>query len=305
MINDIANALIQKDYYALAMHAAELASRNRGDASVSATIANESGLNVDYLDLMQYLSDGAIQEEPILGVFRRALLIEKGYERVGHFFKARLAEFRHIMPKHDFIKYGYNHLQEHMKHEEDFSEENIVRILHEEAGFIFFHGMMRPAYKELLLYDKVRKATHSKAILDYCSDNGDVALYASMMGLQATIAQVDGYMIESLEKRFKLRKLSAKSIRLTQQDPVPEMPFNKFDIILANDSLLNTSDPLLVLEEFRIGLNKGGHLILSRYPFEHNYNGIITDSAGRRKIITDYLEKHFENTSLPEVFRKI
>lgn len=305
MIHEISEALNNKNHFSLAMNAADLAARNRGDGSVSPTIANSVGLDVDYVDLMQYLSDGAIEEDPIIGVFRRALLIEKGYEKVGHFFKARLAEFRHIMPKHDFLKFGYNHLQERMNNEENLNEENIVKILHEEAGFLFFHGMMRPSYKELLLFDRIKKVIPNGKILDYGTDNGDTALYANMMGFDTTVAQVEGYMVESIEKRFRLRKLSTKALRLSEQDPIPEMPFNNFHMIFANDSLINTSDPLLVLEEFRIALRKNGCLVLSRYPLEKSYDGIIMDSAGRRKIITDYLEKHFEPTSIPEVFKKI
>jgi SAM-dependent methyltransferase len=280
MINDIVTALSKKDYYALALH--------------------------DYLDLIQYLSAGAIKETPAIQNLRRALLIEKGYEKCGHFFKARIAEFNHLMPDvRGIAGFGHDRLYQHLRHDSDLSEEGIIKILRQEARFIFFHGMARPAYKELLYFDKLRKAVPTDHILDYCSDNADLGLYCALRGLDVTLAHVDGPLLNALTRRFALRKAKLRALPINEAAPCPELAFNQYNVIFANDSLLNTTDPLSLLEEFRTALKGNGLLVLSRYPFATSPHGLSADSAARRKTIIDYMAKHFAPTSISEIFKKI
>lgn len=306
MINDIISALSKKDHYALAMHAAELAQSDNGVGCLSPSLARNAGFETDYLDLIQYLSGGALDESPEIQNLRRILLIEKGYEKCGHFFKARLAEFNHIMPdKKGLTGFGHDRLYAHIAHDSQLSEEHIIQILRQEARFIFFHGMARPSYKELLYFEKLRKVVETDFVLDYCSDNADLGLYCALRGLNVTIAHMDGTLLDGLLKRFTLRKCHANTLAINEDSPFPEMAFNQYNLIFANDSLLNTTDPLLLLEEFRTALKRNGLLILSRYPFQTTPHGLSADSTARRKTITDYIAKHFAPTSIPEIFKKI
>jgi|TARA_R110000868_G_scaffold25606_4_gene99761 hypothetical protein len=306
MIKDIVTALSRKDYYALALHGADLAIKNNGVGCVSAKLAQNAGCEIDYLDLMQYLSSGAIEESSAIQNFRRVLLIEKGYEKCGHFFKARLAEFNHIMPDTNGIAgFGHDRLYQHIAHDSELNEAGIIRILRHEARFIFFHGMMRPAYKELLYLDKLRKAVPTDHVLDYCSDNADLGLYCALRGSNVTFAHIDGPLLNGLTRRFALRKVKARALPMNEETPCPEMAFNQYNVIFANDSLLNTADPLLLLEEFRTALKSNGLLVLSRYPFVTSPHGLSADSAARRKTIIDYMAKHFAPTSIGEIFKKI
>jgi hypothetical protein len=305
MIHDINAALSKQDYCALAAISADMANKNTGHAIMSAISAKNTGLDFDYIDLIQYLSDGALEEAPCIGLFRRYLLIEKGYEKCGHFFKARLAEFDHIMPKCKIIDFGYNHLRGRMMREVNPSATSMIQLLRQEAAFQFFHGMACPAYREIQLFDLISKIIPSGQLLDYGSTNADVGLYAAMHRYNVTTAQISGSMLEGLNKRFRLRKLNTDLLHIKESCPIPEIKVNHFDIIFANNSLQDTNDPILLLEEFRIALKSKGGLVINRYPFEPSNNGLVIDTSGRRKAIHNYIAAHFEPSSIDGVFKKI
>tara|TARA_R110002124_G_scaffold287216_1_gene471416 strand:- start:113085 stop:114002 length:918 start_codon:yes stop_codon:yes gene_type:complete len=305
MIHDINVALSKQDYCSLAALAADFANKDTGHAIMSATSAQNTGFDFDFIDLVQYLSDGALDEVPCIGLFRRYLLIEKGYEKCGHFFKARLAEFDHIMPKNKVIDFGYNHLHARMIRESSPTAENLIQLLRQEAAFQFFHGMACPAYREIQLFDLISKIIPSGHALDYASANADVGLYAALHGYTITTAQVSGPMVEALKKRFRLRKLSTELLPIEEHCPIPELKTNHFEMIFANNSLQETNDPLSLLEEFRIALKSKGGLVINRYPFEIAHNSLVIDTAGRRKAIQNYIAAHFEPSSIAGVFKKI
>ncbi|MEC7703152.1 MAG: hypothetical protein VYC19_10380 [Pseudomonadota bacterium] len=305
MRNHIVEALKAKNTYALAMHAAVLAEKNKGAGVFSANLARSADFGSDYIDLLQYCSAFALDEEPKINQYRKFLLIEKGYEKVGNFFRARVAEYRHLFKAAYIEGFGQNNLAKARDQYKAMSAEISIKIQQDNADFIFFHGMMRPLYQEMAVLDYVRKTLPRGKILDVCSDNGDFALYAAMSKYDVTYAQPEGYLLNAIDKRLKLRQLKAQKLPLTPSIPLPEFDLNSYDVIVLHNSLANHNDPFLLLEECRAGLKHDGLLFVNRYPFDCKVGGIIADSAARRESIVTYLEKHFTRLGNSGLFRKI
>lgn len=304
-LHDITDALSKKNYLLLAMQAVDLARQNKGEAILSKGFIEGLNAGSDYLDLFQYLCGGTLEENPVIGTYRRALLLEKGYEKVGNFFKARYAEYKHIIPHHSISDFGYDLLAEHIAIKQDFSEPAIIQGIQDQAAFILFHGMLRPLYKELEILDELRRVIPGAHILDYGSDNGDVSLMAAIHGHQITYAQYEGYLLKTIDRRFRLRKLTGKALPLSARMPVPELAFSSYDIIFVNNSLAYTSNPLVLLEEFRAALRHDGYLVLTRYPFEDPLINPMADSQGRQQTLLNYLDQHFEKSAMAGIYKKL
>ena len=305
MQNQITEALKAKNYYALAMQAAVQMSQGKGEGVLSALQVQSVATDSDYLDLLQYASSSALKEEPKIGLYRHALLIEKGYEKVGNFFKARLAEYRHIFKTVEIQNFGQNNLARARDQQAKITPEICIQIMQDQAAFIFFHGMMRPLYQEMAVLEHLRKNKPEAKYLDYGSDNGDLAILASMYKYDVTIAQAEGRLLDAVEKRLKLRQLKAKTLPLSAGAALPELPMYGYDIIALHNMLANTNEPFALIEECRAGLKHDGLLFVGRYPFNHKLGGIIADSAARQQSIIDYLEKHFTRLGNSGLFRKI
>jgi len=153
-------------------------------------------------------------------------------------------------------------------------------------------------YLDFIIKD-AKKPIDKFKILDYGCGASDIGLLFSSNGANATIADLYDEKFKFTIWRYNKRSLFPDIIKINNISDYPELPKNKFDLIIATELFEHVRDPLKLLKNFTNALKTGGYLFDSMGGnFERELVGDhLEDSIkiGNSKEYKDYYQNHYKH----------
>ncbi len=129
-----------------------------------------------------------------------------------------------------------------------------------------------------------------KKILDFGSGSGEDSIIASLNGMDASAADVEGKTFDFAKWRFKKYGVNVKTISVKDDKPLSE----KYDAITCFEVLNHVPNPERVLKHFHDSLKERGLLFITS-RFKGNYSLSLKKNEKYHEIFDDFVKsKGFE-----------
>ena len=213
-----------------------------------------------------------------------------------------------------FQKYGFPNSKKYKQNLMNFFEgrtksDKALKNSYKDAAFLYTLRLMLAyerysliiPYLDYIIKDS-KKTIEKFKVLDYGCGVSGIGLLLASLKANVTIADLDDEKFVFTIWRYKKRSLSPNIIKIKNISDYPEIPKNKFDLIIATELFEHVRDPLRLLKNFTNALKKGGYLFDSMGgEFEREVGGDHLAEAikiGNSKEFKDYYKKHFKHIKL-------
>jgi SAM-dependent methyltransferase len=114
-------------------------------------------------------------------------------------------------------------------------------------------------YLDFMIRDSGKSLDEFK-VLDYGCGMADISLFLSYFSAGVTICDLDNERFDYVVSRFRKRGFNPNIIRITDTEIYPNLPSNKFDLVIATELFEHIRDPLKLLKNFTKSLRSGAYL---------------------------------------------
>ncbi len=106
--------------------------------------------------------------------------------------------------------------------------------------------------------------------LDYGCGISDYGIVMATHGYNVTLCDIEGATLDFTQWRYKERGLNCSVLQVNEENKYPKL--ENFDMVVIAETLEHIRDPLTVVKNVYAGLNDGGYLWVSSYPFVEEYD---------------------------------